>query len=313
MAFDVQVKDIARNRWAMILTGLGVETRFLVSTHGPCPICGGKDRFRWDDKDGTGSYFCSQCGSGDGFMLAQRVTGRAFKDIAQFIRNAFSEPVQSRGVTEKPTPDNSAAIARLWQRSEKPKQGGAVHTYQTKRFGRYWASNSILEASLLYHEGSKERFHGQVARIVDADGKLVNLHITYLTGDGNKAAVAPQKRVLSGKLPEGSAIRIWPSAKVMGIAEGIETAISAAIIHKMPVWAAVNGAMLSKWIPPQNAEKIFVFGDNDKNFTGQAKAYALANRLVAQFNREVEVKIPPETGWDWNDVLMAAKATELSI
>lgn len=308
MAFDVQVKDIARNRWAVILTSLGVETRFLVSTHGPCPICGGKDRFRWDDKEGTGSYFCSQCGSGDGFMLAQRVTGRAFKDVAQFIRNAFSEPAQSRGITERPTPDNSAAIARLWQRAEKPKQDGSVYTYQTKRFGRYWASNSILEASQLYHESSNERFDAQVARIVDADGKLANVHITYLTRDGNKAVVAPQKRVMSGKLPEGCAIRIWPSAKVMGIAEGIETAISAAILHKMPVWAAVNGAMLSKWIPPQNAEKIFIFGDNDKNFTGQAKAYALANRLATQFNREVEVKIPPETGWDWNDVLKANNA-----
>ena len=52
----------ARHRWREILPQLGIETRFLQNKHGPSPLCGGKDRFRFDDRDGTGSYYCNQCG-----------------------------------------------------------------------------------------------------------------------------------------------------------------------------------------------------------------------------------------------------------
>lgn len=37
--------------------------------HGPCPHCGGKDRFRMDDLEGRGTWFCNQCGAGDGLDL----------------------------------------------------------------------------------------------------------------------------------------------------------------------------------------------------------------------------------------------------
>ena len=59
----------ATGRWREILPQLGIETRFLVNRHGPCPLCGGKDRFRCDDRDGSGSYYCNQCGPGPGIML----------------------------------------------------------------------------------------------------------------------------------------------------------------------------------------------------------------------------------------------------
>ena len=38
--------DRARGRWREILPRLGLEPQFLVKKHGPCPLCGGKDRFR---------------------------------------------------------------------------------------------------------------------------------------------------------------------------------------------------------------------------------------------------------------------------
>src|SRR5690348_13963485 len=55
--------DRARGRWREILPCLGVETRYLTNKHGPCPLCGGKDRFRFDDKNGDGTYYCNQCGA----------------------------------------------------------------------------------------------------------------------------------------------------------------------------------------------------------------------------------------------------------
>lgn len=88
----------------------------------------------------------------------------------------------------------------------------------------------------------------------------------------------------------------------MGVAEGIESAISAAILYDMPVWACINGGLLSKWIPPEVAEEVHIFGDNDANYTGQAKAYHLANRLEVQHKRKVTLVFPPIVGHDMNDV-----------
>jgi putative DNA primase/helicase len=88
---------------------------------------------------------------------------------------------------------------------------------------------------------------------------------------------------------------------VLGIAEGIETALSATALFGVPCWAAVNAGMLAAWQPPPETKRIIVFGDNDPNYAGQAAAYALAARLGSD-ERAVEVQIPAEVGADWNDV-----------
>jgi len=67
------VGAVAIGLWKYILSSLGIEAGYLRNKPGPCPACGGRDRFRFDDKGGTGSYFCNQCGHGDGFTLLEKV------------------------------------------------------------------------------------------------------------------------------------------------------------------------------------------------------------------------------------------------
>jgi putative DNA primase/helicase len=141
-----------------------------------------------------------------------------------------------------------------------------------------------------------------VGKIASFEGKAVNLHLTLLTPSGEKASLEPSKRVMKGKLPDGCAIRIGEAGPLMGVAEGVETAVSASIMYGIPVWACVNGTLLSKWMPPTLAKEIVVFGDNDRNFAGQAKAYTLANRLEVIHKRRVTVEIPDMPGSDWNDI-----------
>ena len=58
--------DAASGRWPEILQALGgVHPEQLTDEHQPCPSCGGTDRFRWDDDDGPGGWFCNQCGGKD--------------------------------------------------------------------------------------------------------------------------------------------------------------------------------------------------------------------------------------------------------
>lgn len=67
------VREMANGQWPFILDILGVDRGFLRNRHGPCPACGGRDRFRFDDKRGEGTFICSQGGgetlAGDGFTL----------------------------------------------------------------------------------------------------------------------------------------------------------------------------------------------------------------------------------------------------
>lgn len=52
MGDRIDVRTAAAGRWRAILLSLGVNERALSGKHGPCPLCGGRDRFRFDDKDG---------------------------------------------------------------------------------------------------------------------------------------------------------------------------------------------------------------------------------------------------------------------
>jgi phage/plasmid primase-like uncharacterized protein len=64
MASDVMTA--ASGRWGDILEALAVlHAEQLSNRHQPCPACGGRDRYRFDDRDGNGSWFCNQCGGKD--------------------------------------------------------------------------------------------------------------------------------------------------------------------------------------------------------------------------------------------------------
>lgn len=73
------VKAKAAKSWAdAIFPRFGIEVVFKKKM--PCPACGGKDRFWYDDKNSNGDYFCQQCGAGDGFSLIQKCTHLSFPD-----------------------------------------------------------------------------------------------------------------------------------------------------------------------------------------------------------------------------------------
>ena len=145
-----------------------------------------------------------------------------------------------------------------------------------------------------------------IAMVSGPDGAPSTLHRTYLTNDGRKAPVIEPRRLMPGIIAKGAAIRLGPAGDALGIAEGIESALSASALFGVPCWAAVSAGMLAAWQPPPEAKRIIIFGDNDSSYAGQAAAYALAQRLRSD-ERVVEVLIPAEVGFDWNDVHQLAR------
>lgn len=57
-----------------IFPAVGIKLHGNGKKHQPCPLCGGSDRFRCDDKNGTGSWICNQCGAGNGYTLVKQYT-----------------------------------------------------------------------------------------------------------------------------------------------------------------------------------------------------------------------------------------------
>ncbi len=70
----------ACGHWPRILPALGMKV--IKNRHQACPVCGGADRFRFDDKEGRGTWFCNQCGAGDGLKLVEKVFGISASEAA---------------------------------------------------------------------------------------------------------------------------------------------------------------------------------------------------------------------------------------
>ena len=60
----------------------GAGVKVIKNRHQACPVCGGSDRFRFDDKEGRGTWFCNQCGAGDGLKLIEKVFGVTASEAA---------------------------------------------------------------------------------------------------------------------------------------------------------------------------------------------------------------------------------------
>lgn len=296
----MKTADAARGKWRGILMALGVGDKFLTGKHGPCPMCEGSDRFRWDNRNGGGGYICNQCGAGDGFKLLMAIKGWNFTDCAkrvdEVLGNCRADPI--------PKPMDAAKrvelLNNLWR--------GAAPLGEDMATA-YLAARGVLPgrvpSCLRFHANCPvpggDRLPAMLALVQDTEGNAINIHRTFL-GPNGKADIETPRATMPGELPDGCAVRIYPvHGERLGIAEGIETAIAAAKRFNLPVWAALNSTLLAKWQPPAGVTSVVVFGDNDPAFGGQAAAYALAKRLATQCRIDVEVKIPATVGKDWAD------------
>lgn len=295
----IKTAELARGKWRGILLALGVERKYLEKKHGPCPWCGGNDRYRYDDADGKGTFICGQCGSGDGFELLMRFKGYGFqeaaKEVEKIVGGVKAEPPKQKMTEET----RRGMLRRLWEGS-KPLGNDMAASYLKGR------GTPLTCPSLRFHPqcpvpGSRDFLPAMLALVTDADGKPANIHRTFV-GPNGKADLPNPRAMMPGEIPEGSAVRLFQvEGDTLGIAEGIETAIAAADRFKVPVWSAINSTMLSKWSPPKGVAKVAIFCDNDKMYGGQASAYSLAHRLSVRSGLEIHVRIPPDVGRDWAD------------
>ena len=149
------VPRLALGRWPEILTDLGVDPAFLLDRHGPCPGCGGRDRFRFDDRDGKGTWYCGGGGepqSGDGFQLLEHVFGMDRAGSFHAVRRVLGlDPAaDAPKPRQRPIPAPVAAPAKrstadyaieLWAAAARSDRVVGSHPYSASK-GIGWAAGA---------------------------------------------------------------------------------------------------------------------------------------------------------------------------
>jgi hypothetical protein len=171
-----------------------------------------------------------------------------------------------------------------------------------------------------YHNGEKKgEWPALVAPMQSADGRFLNIHRIYLSEKGDKAPVeevkqtgqAPRQRIMCG-----SAVRLAACAPVLGVAEGIETALAVQQVTGLPTWATVNATLLEQFVPPESVRMLLIWADLDRSNTGLTAAEKLSSRMrecgVLTSILLPEAPIPTGAkGVDWLDIVSRKGADAL--
>lgn len=292
----MKIRNHAKGKWPQIITAILGDEYADTRKHRPCPKGDGVDRYRLSDRGETGGFFCA-CSDGtkDGFDLLQCSQGVDFKGAAELVESVIGpcEP-DADWKPEKPHWIHEAA-----------KQAKSVPR------SRYLEARGLKPVpELLFHRDLPYYVDGNhlwsypamLAPIRKGDA-IKAYHVTYLDG-AKKAEVPVVRKIMGGNGIKGGAVRLAQHGAILGVAEGIETALSAAVLHDMPVWSVLNTSLMGDFDIPDGVKTLVIFADHDENYAGHAAAYKLAHRAKCQGVGTVGVRLPDQPG-DWNDVLMA--------
>jgi putative DNA primase/helicase len=294
----------ASGRWGEILPSFGVDRSFLTGRHTECPMCGGKDRFRFANshKDGSliGMWFCNQCKpeGGTGIDLLIEYTKMDFRSLANEIDKMVGNITQDKPLKRK---DPRILLRRVGRGLQKIHRDNPAGRYLISR-GLDKRPNDIWYHSGWYHPETEREWPCMVSVIRDKDYKAESYHMTYLNGY-HKADITPAKKVLPPiNTINGCGIYLgnYHDTHIV-VAEGIETALAASNLFGWSPVATITAGGMAGYEPPSHVTHVVVAGDNDESYTGHAAAYALAKRLKLK-GLTVGVKIPDVVGKDWLDV-----------
>lgn len=259
----------------------------MTTTRAPCPQCdrGPRDRALsvTTDERGVVSY-CHRCG----YVATEHI-----QRPTMYVPRTTASAVPL---------DWSARAESIWRRTQSLR-GTPGETYLQHR-------GCVLppaDSHVRYLPPTDQHPPSLCAAITDAvTAQPISLHFTRLRADGRgKAGSERDKLLLSGHRKRGGVIRIYPDTDVtygLAIAEGIETALSAAHIHT-PIWAAIDAGNLAAMPVLHGVDALVIYADHDDAGITAARECACRWRDAG---REVCIRMPSTRNTDINDIGAAA-------
>jgi putative DNA primase/helicase len=291
-------KASALGKWLAILKHYGFTDKQLSGQHGPCPMCEGKDRFRYTDYKSNGDYYCSGCGAGSGFDLVMWKLdcefAHAAKEIDKFLGVNQVKPVFA------PRVDKDKRIRDLNSLWKGAKEFDLVLDYLAVDRGLVFNEGDEELADIRGHgdmflAGSNQRHAGMLALIRSPDGVPISIHRTYI-GERIRKVMPPIESITGGAIRLGA-----PTADALVIGEGIETTLSGMRHCGHPGYACISAHGMENVVVPPTVSDVIILADNDNSFTGQKAAFTLARRMD-QDEKTVTVLMPINEGEDFNDL-----------
>ncbi len=207
------------------------------------------------------------------------------------------ESKMDTGLAAKP----SDAALRIW-RDAQPLRASPAKAYLESR--------GILAASpaLRFHPRTplgpkgRTRFLPAMIAAVSLDEGPIAIHRTFLSTEASgKAAFEKPKRAL-GALGEAAVRLFAPASGQLGLAEGIESAMSAYALTGIPVWATLGNERFGLVSVPESVTELHLFADHD---AGGELAASRGLAAYEQEGRTIHVRKPSSSDTDWNDELTA--------
>jgi phage/plasmid primase-like uncharacterized protein len=293
---------------------------------GPCPVCGGDDRFSVTLSKNI--WYCRGCAKGgDVIALVQHIDKCGFLDAVETLSGKRPERRESR----------EEIVARMQERERQRKQQEEQDAREAARktanalriweegvsiwetlAGAYMASRHCdgmfppdRDAVFRFHQHcpfgeNGERFPCLIAllRNIETDAPQA-IHRTALTPDGQKI----DRKVYGPK--SGAAIKLWPQSAItdrLVVGEGIETTLSTALhaddggSRLDPAWSLIDAGGIRSLPPIPGVNTLIILVDNDVSGTGQKAAHECAQRWN-KAGRKVIRLTPKVQDTDFNDVI----------
>lgn len=287
----------ATGKWDMILSHWNLAVTG--NRHIHCELCKKQKKTMriTEFMDGC-SYICT-CSNGSMVNYLMDVHGLSFAELAKEIDLIIGH-----------TPDKKEKIVPKAQQ----KTLSNLVDYRGTEVEIYLKQRGIInmpEMSISYSpsepyydaDGNKAgHYPAMIAKITDALSlEALQIHITYLkNGKKFDRKVKGLANKTDFKIP---CVRLFQAEKTLGIAEGIETALSANDIYNVPTWATVNSGFMKKFRAPLGVTELYIFADNDKSGTGHAAAFECARaNLSAKNDVSTVTVIWPDKIGDFNDI-----------
>ncbi|HEY9017712.1 DUF7146 domain-containing protein [Thiomicrospira sp.] len=291
-----------------------------------CPVHGVAQKFNVHPKfavNGKWYSYIDQDVPHGVFNLLMWATGATTQEVLEFAKQYLdgSNPVsqaeiiqretQAKAKQEQEWAENAKRNNAIWKASRNAEIELAKYLrVQRGITNAALPQNVVFNSAVFYRDFETNTTGKSPALLVKVDqpsGKAVALHRIFLDANCKKSSLGKKMLPPSGNVM-GAAARLYPVVNgVLGIAEGVETAVAVTTFFGIPTWSAISAPMLSAFVFPENIHTLVIWVDKDRSGDGELYAKKLEQRAL-DAGLKVIYMLPPgdipdgSKGIDWLDV-----------